>query len=69
MDITIEEILTRYNDQVGALTQRAILAETQAAALQLQVNELETRLEHATTADLHEPPSIDTDTTTEGEEC
>lgn len=32
MNITIDDIVSRYNAEVGALTQRAILAEARADA-------------------------------------
>ena len=34
MNITIEDIISRYNAEIAALTQRAILAEARADALE-----------------------------------
>lgn len=33
MNITIEDIISRYNAEIAALTQRAVLAEAQVEAL------------------------------------
>lgn len=41
MEIQIDAILTRYNEEIGKLTQRAILAETQTEALQGEITRLQ----------------------------
>lgn len=41
MQVNIDDILVRYNAEVGRLTQRAILAEAQVAQLEARVEELE----------------------------
>ena len=41
MEIDINEVLAAYGREVAALTQRAILAERQVAALQVKIAKLE----------------------------
>lgn len=41
MEITIDTIVARYNAEVGALTQRAILAEARADAAEAKLTETE----------------------------
>ena len=47
MEININEVLAAYGREVAALTQRAILAETQVAALQARLSEAETPADDA----------------------
>ena len=39
MNITIDDILARYNAEIGKLTQRALLAEARADAAEAKLND------------------------------
>ncbi|WP_158239306.1 hypothetical protein [Brachybacterium sp. UMB0905] len=41
MNITIDDIIARYNAEIAALTQRAVLAEAQRDAYKAQLDEQE----------------------------
>lgn len=47
MEIDINEVLAAYGREIATLTQRAVLAETQVAALQARLSEAETPTEDA----------------------
>ena len=52
MEIPVDRVLTAYQLEIGALTQRALLAEVRAEQLASQVAEVQRQLANAT-----EPPA------------